>query len=305
MRRYRRTGSAMYGTAVAILQRRAAFARLVALACLVAILVLGASWIAQRLDATSPAPSASHTSAGLPIAAEVAHGPSATAIDWSAVHAESPGCIAWLDIDCGIDLPIMQADPDAPGFFLSHDRYGNENAYGCPYLDATCADTGFSSGNAIVFGHNMPDGTMFAPLAGYLDRDTALRHAQIIVHTPYLDTVYAICLVAHVDAETPLYRTSFEDGEAFRSWLHATVDAATIRIDEKRWLEASTTHTLTLATCYPNDDDARILIFAAPVYSLRTDGSQETSQDNDVGTIGTDHGQPAPVATVPNKQIAR
>lgn len=104
-------------------------------------------------------------------------------IDWDALMAENPDTVGWVKVEgTPIDYPIVRASEGDPQRYLSHDFYGNENVYGCPYLASGCAS--LLEGSAIVYGHNMLDGSMFSSFEKYLDQGFFDEHREVLVMTP-------------------------------------------------------------------------------------------------------------------------
>lgn len=69
----------------------------------------------------------------------------------------------------GTKFPVMEK-PEDEHFYLRRDFNGNYNVNGTPYLDLRSAGIG-RWGISIIYGHNMENGSMFAPLQQYLKRD--------------------------------------------------------------------------------------------------------------------------------------
>lgn len=90
---------------------------------------------------------------------------------------------AWITIPgTTVDYPVVQASGDSPDFYLTHDASGERSAWGAPYIHSGC-EQGADSPLVIVLGHNMSDGTMFAPIANYSRRPFAQEHKTILVRT--------------------------------------------------------------------------------------------------------------------------
>ncbi len=126
-------------------------------------------------------------------------------VDFAA--AKKLGCNAssWLYIpDTGIDYPLVQsADND---FFVEHDCYGEDSQAGAIFIHYA-NNKDLSDGKSVIFGHNMLDGSMFANLKNYSDREFGQRHpdayvfldngkvrhyrVRYYIHTdPYNDNIY-------------------------------------------------------------------------------------------------------------------
>lgn len=80
----------------------------------------------------------------------------------------NPDICGWIRFEnLPIDYPIVQtADND---FYLTNDYKKQPSPYGAIFLDARCQ---FNSQNKSLHGHNMDDGSMFAPLLQLTDYET-------------------------------------------------------------------------------------------------------------------------------------
>ena len=96
---------------------------------------------------------------------------------YGAVYEQNSDFIGWISIEgTNIDYPVMQT-PDNPDFYLKHGFDKNYSDYGVPYVQEECdIDT---SDNLIIYGHNMKNGSMFADLNQYKNRDFYEQHKTI------------------------------------------------------------------------------------------------------------------------------
>ena len=86
--------------------------------------------------------------------------------------------IGWLSISqTDIDYPVMYT-PDYPDYYLVRDFFKASSQYGCPYVQSNC-DLEKPSDNIIIYSHYMKDGTMFAELEKYKDKDFYKKHKTI------------------------------------------------------------------------------------------------------------------------------
>lgn len=110
--------------------------------------------------------------------------------DLSALFAENSECIGWLCIpDTAIDYPVMYT-PNAPQKYLRRNFYGEYSQSGVPFLDYRCSP---DSGDLLIYGHNMKNGTMFSDLRKYLDADFLSSHQTIELQIK--DTLYRYTIV--------------------------------------------------------------------------------------------------------------
>ena len=145
------------------------------------------------------------------------------AVDWDYWQAENPDVIGWITVPgTDIDLPICQAPTSDPTYYLTHDVHRKWNFYGCPYLDAECAEEGFDSPLAMVFGHHMSDGSMFAEMANYSSGSFLDSHRRILLQTP--EKKYELTVVAAdiIDSYREYKVLEFETQEELDGWWAAT-----------------------------------------------------------------------------------
>ncbi len=141
------------------------------------------------------------------------------AVDWDYWKSQNPDVIGWITVPgTGIDLPICQAPASDPTYYLSHDVYRKWNFYGCPYLDADCAEKGFDSPLAMVFGHHMSDGSIFAEMASYSDKAFAQDHCEILLQTPEEKKRLHVAAADVVDTYNEFKRLGFGDRRDFLAW---------------------------------------------------------------------------------------
>lgn len=224
---------------------------------LIAACALG-GWLYQMTQAAHPSPSPN---------TEISSDSLFPEVDWAYWQAINPDVIGWVTVpDTGVDYPIVQAPADDPEYYLHHDVYKNWSIYGVPYLDAACKDIGLlSSRNAVVFGHHMNDGSMFAAFADYSDPAFASDHAVILVQTPDAKQVYSTRLVEIVNGAELAKRTDFKDEADYRAWYDEQVSDAVVALDA----EIKPQTVMTFCTCsYNYSSNERTLVIASAQNSL-------------------------------------
>ena len=152
--------------------------------------------------------------------------------DIQALIAENSDCIGWLSIDgTNIRYPVMYT-PSEPQKYLRRNFYGKYSQSGVPFLDGRC---NLQSTNLIIYGHNMKNGTMFADLKKYVDRDFLNAHRTVKFETADGVQTFIVTEVLKTNTSDEWYnRISAEDGKQ-----------------------------LVLSTCYGSAKDGRLLIIAA------------------------------------------
>ena len=150
-----------------------------------------------------------------------------------ALITENADCIGWLSIDgTTISYPVMHT-PSDPQKYLRRNFYGKYSQSGVPFLDGRC---NLQNTNLIIYGHNMKNGTMFADLKKYVNRDFLNAHRAVKFET--VDGIRYFTV-------TEVLRTDITD-----AWY----DRITAEGGGRR---------LVLSTCYGSGKDGRLLIIAA------------------------------------------
>ena len=157
----------------------------------------------------------------------------ATEHNIQALIAENGDCIGWLSIDgTNINYPVMST-PSDPQKYLRRNFHGKYSQSGVPFLYGRCS---LQSTNLIIYGHNMKNGTMFAGLKKYVDREFLNAHRTVKFETADGIRYFTVTEVLRTDITDAWYdRIAAEDGSRY----------------------------LVLSTCYGSGKDGRLLIIAA------------------------------------------
>ena len=139
-------------------------------------------------------------------------------------------CIGWIYIEgTNVNYPVMHT-PDNPQKYLRKNFDGEYSQSGVPFLDARCSVDG---GTAIIYGHNMKNGTQFSDLKKYLDADFRNSHLTIEFQTEVGIRHYTVVDVIKTDIYDEIYNQ--------------------IKSED---------NTLILSTCYGSAKSGRLLIIA-------------------------------------------
>jgi len=155
------------------------------------------------------------------------------AVDWDYWLSVNPDIVAWVSVPgTEIDYPVVQASAGDPTFYLDHDVYRGWNPYGCPYLDAGCAERGIDSPLALMFAHHMNDGSMFSAFASYSDKGFAETYDEILLQTPEKRIRLKVIAADVVDSNVEYKRLEFATDGEFDSWLEELLAEADVVLDE-------------------------------------------------------------------------
>ena len=155
-------------------------------------------------------------------------------IDWEWWQSANPDVIGWVTVPgTPVSHPVVQAPADSPDYYLTHDVYREWNFYGCPYLDADCAEGGLlESWNAVVLGHNMSlvDGGMFTAFSCYSDEGFAGEHSEILLQTPERKLRLQVVGSRVVEAASAEKRVEFSGEDDFRSYCERQLGDCDVRL---------------------------------------------------------------------------
>ena len=181
------------------------------------------------------------------------------------LYLENSDMVGWIQIEgTSIDYPVMQTPAD-PNYYLKHDFEKRYTDYGCPFMQADC-DALCPSDNLIIYGHNMKDGSMFAGLAKYRNKDFWQAHKTVRFDTALGGSAYEIFAVIHTTVQAdaadafPFYRfVNAASPEDFADYV--SVCQARALYDTGIFAEYGD-KLLTLSTCDNITDNGRLLIIA-------------------------------------------
>ena len=137
-------------------------------------------------------------------------------VDFGSLQSQYPDVVGWLYCEgTPINYPIVQGmDND---FYLTHDYTGDFNINGAVFVSSE--DTLAAKGKAIVYGHHMQSGSMFASLLDWADQSFYDEHPTMWLLTP--EQNYKIVLFSghHTDAYSNLYVAVHEPGDELEAYL--------------------------------------------------------------------------------------
>lgn len=134
--------------------------------------------------------------------------------EYKDLYAMNTDLVGWIKIEgTKIDYPVMQT-PGSTDYYLHRSFDKEYSDRGCIYAREDC-DLDDPSDNITIYGHNMLDGSMFAALHKYEDKQFWKDNQTIFFDTLTERHVYKIFAV---------FKTSANVGEGFA--YHQFVDAA-------------------------------------------------------------------------------
>lgn len=190
-------------------------------------------------------------------------------IDWDALRAQNPSVVAWCRLEgTSVDLPVCQATDEDPGWWLTHDLWGEESPAGVPYVDHR---TGADARHAICYGHHLSvTGGMFSEIYRCYDQTEFDRilTGDLLWSTPMGGTVRLrpLCAMRRDMSYEQIQRFDFEDDGTLREWLETIIADSTAKVSGDEGLVARASRAVSVVTCssdLPGQRDRTILVFVA------------------------------------------
>lgn len=175
--------------------------------------------------------------------------------------------IAWIKLDGTlIDYPVMYT-PHDPEYYLRRDFEGDYSIPGVPFIGK---GSNIDGNNVIVYGHNMDNGTMFAPLLKYKDRNFWENNQIINFDTLYKENEYQVIAAfysrAYKEDEKDVFRyyeySDLNNQDEFEEYIKQ-VEASSIYDTGIKAIYGD--KLLTLSTCAYNVEDGRFVVVAKKV----------------------------------------
>lgn len=177
-------------------------------------------------------------------------------VDFKSLKEINPDVIGWIRIpDTIINYPIMHGEDNDEYIRTTFEK--KSLSAGSIFLDYR-NDSHLNDLNSVIYGHNMRDGSMFAPLAKYLDQEFFNEHKYIEIYTPTSAKVYSIVSLYTSTYEDKAYTFSFKNRPQFVSWLDE-------RVEQNRIESLKVNHdknVIVLSTCHGRSGtEFRLLLF--------------------------------------------
>ncbi len=195
--------------------------------------------------------------------------PAGILYDYALYYADNPDTIGYLKINgTRISTPVVQADNDQ--YYMTHDFTKKSTSYGAVFA-THIADFKPIDRNTLLYGHNMNDGSRFAPLLNYKNIDYFKEHPVITFDTLFERMqwkIYAVCIMAGSVKSNNGYFFDF----TFDNCSDACFLEYIEEIDKRKLYTTGvdllpTDKLLTLCTCTYEFDDARLVVIARKVRS--------------------------------------
>jgi len=155
--------------------------------------------------------------------------------------------VGWMSISGVLEYPVVRGSDNSRYVYTTFS--GNLNRAGTIFMDYR-NDAGFGGKVSVLYGHNMRDGSMFAPVARYLDPGFLQSNPNIRITLPNGNVLnYRAFAAIFTTAEDYIYSVAINNSEKAPEVFPNVPENAS--------------RFLLLSTCTHGDRDERIIVFAA------------------------------------------
>lgn len=190
-------------------------------------------------------------------------------INWDALREINPEIVGWILIPgTRINYPVVQTTDNE--FYLAHLADKTPSDVGAIFLDYE-NEQGITGWNNMIYGHNLLDGSMFAGLKRYQDKDYFDAHKKIVLATP--DKTYTLEVVAALvcDDKDEVRRLGFTNKADYEAYVQMLLEYAVLNeLGEGEIPE----NLYCFATCTDTNYAKRTVVCATLADSAVSEGSE-------------------------------
>lgn len=183
-------------------------------------------------------------------------------VDFYELTSINPDIYAWIYIpNTNVDYPVAQSGSDTDdSFYLTHNVYKNYQFSGTIYTEKQNARD-FTDPVTVMYGHNMLNGSMFASLHNFNDKEFFDSNNTMFVFTKDKVYTYLIYSAYQYDDRHILNSFDMEESNSFRDYLDSTLLVRPYYCNIRENIELSIEdRILTLSTCMDGGGNVRYLV---------------------------------------------
>lgn len=183
--------------------------------------------------------------------------------DLDALRKVNEDVLGWIHIPgTKIDYPILQGEDNE--YYLKRTWKGHRNPVGSIFLESRNSPD-FTDWNTIIYGHNMGDGSMFAPLHRYKKQDFWEKNPYIYIVTDAGVLRYEIFSSYNATVGSKTYGLSFNQTETRVEFLAMALENSDIDTGIAPQL---TDQIITLSTCSGAEETRRVVHARMPMIEV-------------------------------------
>ena len=183
-------------------------------------------------------------------------------LDFDELMKINPDIYAWVYVpNTNIDYPVARSTRDGDdSFYLEHNIYRQYQFSGTIYSEIK-NHPDMHDRVTVMYGHNMLNGSMFATLHYFEDKDFFDKNNTIFVLTKDKVFTYLVYSAYTYDDRHILNSFYMEDDEVFEEYIDSTLHPHSYDANVREGVTLTKdNHILTLSTCTSGPSDTRYLV---------------------------------------------
>ena len=184
-------------------------------------------------------------------------------VNWDNLFSVNPEIIGWVIIPgTVVSYPICLTDNN--DYYINHSFSKEKMSSGSVFMD--CENhSDFDDFNTILYGHNMRNGSMFAVLNKYADKEFYTEHDEVWILTPVWQRKYKIIsaqIAIAGDATFDMIKSTKEN----KDFIDREVSESLYEVSESLYevSDADSGNTLVLSTCNKHNSNKRFVLVCQP-----------------------------------------
>ena len=179
-------------------------------------------------------------------------------IDFNQLKSINEDIVGWIYIpNTNIDYALLKGKTNDT---YIHTNYEKKYSFGGSIFLDEDNDASMTDSNTIIYGHNMKNGRMFAPLMKFKNKECFDKHQIIEFITPNEKAIYHIVCVAKVKADDSWYSFIEDSGES--QYNERIKELYSKSLYHSDYEFGYNDEFLTLSTCEYSQNDGRLIVVA-------------------------------------------
>ncbi len=180
-------------------------------------------------------------------------------VDFDSLLSENSDVIGWIySENTQINYPVLQGkDNDQYLHTMINGQYNSSGSIFMDYAD----DASLNGFKAVLYGHHMKNGSMFASLRQYRTQEFYDEHTTMWYLTP--TQTYRLDVIAgYIGEDSSIIYAPFYDQETLDQYLEFALSRTTFTANQ---IPENIDKILVLSTCSYETEDARYVVVTVPV----------------------------------------
>ncbi len=187
-------------------------------------------------------------------------------VDFESLQDLNKDIYAWIEIpDTSVSYPILQ-HPKDDSYYLTRSYDRSASYYGAVFSQAKYNTTDFTDNVTVLYGHTMRDGTMFAGLSDYMNREYFDAHKYFYIYMPESTLRYEIFAAVPFDNRNILYTWNCSQKNEYWNFLQLIINIRSMdSVVDTDCTLSMYDKIVVLSSCYPGDSSRRFLVVAKQI----------------------------------------